>query len=103
VVVAMRKPWRIIAGFAGLGLATTAVIYVLSVIYDYTSHAKAIGVALGLASFILCPPTLFLVKCFDCEATGWTGVFLFSTFGLLNMALYAVIGAVVVSLRKKSN
>ena len=99
----MRKPWRVIGGFAALGLAIAAVIYVLSLIYDYSSHANAIGVALGLASFILCPPTLLFVTCIDCEVTGWNGVYMFAIIGLLNAALYAVIGAVVVSLRKKSN
>jgi hypothetical protein len=103
VIVAMRKPWRIIVGFAVLGLAITAVVYAYYVFYDYIKPTNTIDFAFRIASFGLCPPTLLLAMCIDCEASGWNGVYIFSILGLLNAALYAIIGAVVVRQWKKSN
>jgi hypothetical protein len=40
----------------------------------------------------------------DCEVIGWGGFIMYSIVGGLNAALYSVIGALVVGLRKtKSN
>ncbi len=99
----MRKPWQIIVGFALLGLAIAAVLYVWSVFYDFTKPPNLIELGLAIASVILCPPTLLFLMCIDCEVVGWGGVIMYSIIGVLNAALYAVVGWVVVGLRKKSN
>ena len=103
VMVAARKPWKTIVGFALLGLTIAAVLYVYAVFYDYTKPPTPTDLALGIGSFILCPPTLLFVMCIDCEVSGWDGLIMYSIIGFLNAALYAAIGAVVVGLRKKSH
>lgn len=102
-MAAIRKPWQIIVGFALLGLAIAAAIYVYSIFYDYTKPPNGSDLAVGIASFVLCPPTLLFVGCIDCEVIGWDGFYMFSIIGLLNAALYAAIGAVVVASRKRSS
>jgi hypothetical protein len=103
VVAPVRKPWQIIVGFALLGLTIAAALYVYAVFYDYTKPLNSIDLVLGIASFILCPPTLLFVTCIDCEVIGWGGVIMYSIIGVLNAALYAAVGSVVVGPRKKSN
>jgi hypothetical protein len=62
------------------------------------------GFALAVLSVILCPAQLFFAFCIDCEVIGRGGFIMYSIIGVLNMPIYAVIGALVVSLRKtKSN
>jgi len=36
----MRKPWKTIVGFALLGLAIAAVLYVHDLLYDYTKPSN---------------------------------------------------------------
>ena len=97
----MRRRWRTIIGFAALGLLVALVLYVRALVYDYTKPISPIDQALGIASFIFCPPTLLLVLCIDCEITGWDGLFIFTIIGFLNAALYAGIAAALVGLRNK--
>jgi hypothetical protein len=52
---------------------------------------------------ILCPAQLFFAFCFDCEVIGWDGFVMYSIIGVLNMAIYAVAGYIVISLRKGKN
>ena len=103
MVAPVRKPWQIVVGFALLGLAIATVLYVFAVFHDYTKPPNPKDLALAIASFILCPPTLPFLMCIDCEVIGWGGVIMYSIIGLLNAALYAVVGSVVAGLRKKSN
>ena len=100
----MRKPWKTIVGFALLGLAIAGVSYAYWTFYDYTKPMNGIRSAVAAISMILCPPQLLFTFCIDCEVDGWDGFIMYSIVGVLNAALYSVIGALVVGLRKtKSN
>ena len=100
----MRKSWKTIVGFALIGLAVAALSYVLALSHDYDKPWNPGVLVLGIAFFILCPPSWLFVMCIDCEVGGWDGLILYVVIiGLLNAALYAVIGAVIVGLRNKSN
>lgn len=100
----MRRQWKIIVGFALLGLAIAGACYAYGAFADYTKPMTGREAALVLVSVILCPPQLFFAACIDCEVIGWGGLIMYSIIGVLNAGLYAVIGALVVSLRKtKSN
>ena len=99
----MLKSRKIIFGFALIGLAIAAALYVYALSFNYTKRLTPWDVVVGFVSFIFCPPTLLLAGCIDCEISGWNGVFIFSTVGLLNAALYAVIAAMVLSFRQKSS
>jgi hypothetical protein len=100
----MRKPWKTIVGFALLGLAIAGACYAYAASYDYTKPTNGLNFALTAISMILCPPQLLFAFCIDCEVVGWDGFTRYSIVGVLNAALYSVIGALVVGLRKtKSN
>ena len=99
----MRKPWKTIVGFSLLGLAIAGASYAYWAFYDYTKPMNGIRTVVATVSMISCPPQLLFVLCIDCEVIGWDGVIMYSIIGLLNAALYAAIGAIVVGLRKKSN
>ena len=99
----MRKPWKTIVGFGLLGLAMAGASYAYWAFYDYTKPMNGIRAVVATVSMISCPPQLLFVLCIDCEVIGWDGVIMYSIIGLLNAALYAAIGAIVVSRAKKSN
>ena len=104
VVAAMHKPWKTIVGFALLGLAIAGACYAYAAFYDYTRPMNGLKFAVAAVSLILCPPQLLFAFCIDCEVVGWGGFTMYSIIGVLNGALYLVIGALVVGLRKtKSN
>jgi hypothetical protein len=90
-----REPWEIIVGFALLGLAMAAASYA----YTVFTTTKPFNV-LDVVFTILCPAQLIFAACIDCEVTGWDGVAMYSIIGVLNMALYAVIGKIVSYSRK---
>ena len=101
----LQQAWKTIIGFAFLGLAMGAAAYgnaaLHEALHEYTKPMNGLGFALTFASMILCPPQLIVVLCIDCDALGWGGLVMYSVIGILNAALYAVIGTVVVSLRKQ--
>ncbi len=97
----MAKSWKTIMGFSLLGLAIAAVLYVRVQFYDYSKPPDLKDLGLGIASLVVCPPTLLLLICIDCVVTGWSGLIIFSIIGLLNAAIYAGIGAIVVRRRNK--
>jgi hypothetical protein len=97
----MRKPWKTIVGCALLGLAMAALSYAYAAFYDYTKPMNGRDLAAMAVSVILCPTQLIFAFCIDCEVIGWDGLIMYSIIGVLNAALYSVIGAVVVGLRKK--
>ncbi len=99
--LARRKFWQIVASFALLGLLAAAGVYAYSAVRDPTKPLGSVDDAIGLASFVFCPPTLLLVACIDCEATGWDGFATFSIIGLLNAGLCAIIGIVVAASKEK--
>ncbi|MGB6684981.1 MAG: hypothetical protein WBH24_15130 [Candidatus Acidiferrum sp.] len=98
----MRRGWKTIIGFALLGLAIAAICYGYAAFYDYTKPMNGFRFAMVGLSMILCPPQLLFVACIDCEVIGRDGFIMYSIVGILNTALYAAIGSVVVLLRKKS-
>jgi hypothetical protein len=95
-----REPWQIIIGFALLGLAMAASCYAYAAFYDYTKPTNGFDIVVGFVSMILCPPQLIFVMCIDCEVIGWGGFTMYSIIGVLNMALYALIGRIVSYFRK---
>jgi hypothetical protein len=97
-VTLMRKPWKIIVGFALIGLAIAGACYAFAVFHDYTKPMNGLESTAVTVSLILCPPQLLFTFCIDCEAIGWDGFIMYSIIGVLNAALYSVIGALVVGL-----
>jgi hypothetical protein len=53
-----------------------------------------------LVSLILCPPHLLFAIWIDCEVIGWDGLIQYAIVGFFNAALYAVVGAIFVSLKR---
>ena len=99
----MWARWKTIFGFALLGLAIAAICYAYAAFYDYAKPMNGLRFAATAISLILCPPQLLFAACIDCEAIGRGGFIMYSIIGVLNAALYAAIGSVVVGLRKKSD
>jgi hypothetical protein len=95
------KPWKTIVGFAFLGLATAGLAYGYAAFYDYTKPMNVLKAGLFVVSVILCPAQLLFAFCIDCEVIGWNGFIMYSIIAVLNVALYTVIGALLVSRRRK--
>ena len=96
----MRKPWKIIVGFALLGLAIAGASNVYAAFYDYTKPMSGRDAEVMLVSLILCPPQLIFAFCIDCEVIGWGGLMQYAIIGFLNAVLYAAIGAIFVAIRR---
>lgn len=100
----MGKRWNTIIGCAVLGFAVTAGFYVLGVYTDYTKPLGLLGAALDVANIILCPPILLFAWCIDCEYGTPAGLEVnLVMVGLLNAALYAVIGLAVARRRERKS
>lgn len=98
----MRKPWPFLPSFALLGLLIAYASYACEAFHDYSKPETEFHLASGVISVILCPPELILMACIDCETpTGRDGFATYSMIGLLNAALYALIGAIIVSFRSR--
>lgn len=95
-----RKAWKTTVGFALLGLAFTGAAYAYAAFYNYSKPMNGFDAALVAISILLCPPQLLFAFCIDCEVIGRFGFIMYSIIGVLNMALYALIGFMVVGLRK---
>jgi hypothetical protein len=95
------KSWQIIVGFAFLGLVAAGASYGYAAFYDYTKLMNAFDFALTTVSVILCPTQLVFAMCIDCEVIGWGGFVMYSIIGVLNVALYALIGTAVAHMRLK--
>jgi hypothetical protein len=99
----MGKRGKTIVGFAVLGFAITAGFYVLGVYTDYQKPTGLLDAVLAIANIILCPPVLLFVWCFDCEYGTPAGLAVnLVMVGLLNAALYAVIGLAVARRRERN-
>lgn len=68
--------------------------------YDYTKPTNGYDVALTAISVILCPTQLLFDFCIDCEVIGLDGFIMYSIIGVLNAALYALVGFIVLKLWK---
>ena len=99
----MRKPWKTIVVFALLGLAIAALSYAYAAVHDYTQPSNSLDVAMQVISLILCPAQLFFAFCIDCEVIGRGGLVMYSIIGVLNTAIYTLVGFLVVALREKPN
>jgi hypothetical protein len=97
------SPGKTIVGFALLGLTIATLSYAYAAFDDYTKPMNGLRFAVWTVSMILCPPQLLFTFCIDCEVIGWDGFIMYSIIGALNMAIYAVVGSIVVSLRKGKN
>jgi hypothetical protein len=98
----MREWWKTIGGLAALGFAITASFYVVNTYHDYAKSLGPLDFLLFAANVILCPPILLFIWCIDCEYGTPAGVEVnLIVVGLLNAALYAMIGIAVVRHRKR--
>jgi hypothetical protein len=98
----MSKDWRIILRFAVVGLVISAAFAAYQGVID--SKASTLSVSAGF--IVLCPVSLLFtplfVWFFEAAEAGTPGFYLIWTLiGLANAALYAVIGAAYVGVRKK--
>ena len=89
--------------FAGAGLLVAVACGMYAALVDYSTSSHGLGLTLAVISVILCPPQLLFGFCIDCEVTGWGGVIMYSIIGVLNVALYALVGFMFVKLRKPSS
>jgi hypothetical protein len=98
----MREWWKTIGGFAVLGFAITACFYVLWTYHDYAKSPGPLDFVLYTANAILCPPILLFMWCIDCEYRTPAGIEVnLIMVGLLNAALYAMVGAALARRRKR--
>src|SRR5712692_2462451 len=98
----MSKDWRTILRFAAMSFAIAAPVAVLQVVPDSSST----NYSLTAVSILLCPASLLLAPLFawffEAAEVGTPGFYILWLFvGLTNAAVYAVIGAAYVGLRKK--
>jgi hypothetical protein len=96
----MSKDWRTIVRFAFMGAAITAVCVAYQVLTD-SSPPSPRDMPLLLIFMILCPGSFLTIPLIDIE-TGTGGFYVLWTFvALIDAALYALVGAAYVGLRKK--
>ncbi len=84
-------------------LAITALIYAANCLWPYTETASWGETFIGVISTVLCPPGLLIVPFIDIEPFTISGAFLWLIVGLLNSALYATIGTIIMGVRRKSD
>ena len=98
----MRDSWKTVAAFAVLGFAITAYFYMLWTYHDYAKAFGLLDFVLYAANVILCPPILLFSWCIDCEYGTPAGIEVnLIMVGLLNAALYAVVGTALARRRKR--
>jgi hypothetical protein len=98
-----RKRWKTILIFAAVGLAAAVLAYGSSATFDNGKPGNPEELVTGIASVVLCPPSLLFAACIDCEASGWDGFYMFSIIGVLNTTLYGIVGAIVVGPTKNQS
>jgi hypothetical protein len=98
----MHKSSKTVLGFAFLGLAIAGACYLYAAFYDYSKPTNGFDVAVVAISVILCPPQLLFGFCIDCEVIGRGGFIMYSIIGVLNAALYAMIGYIGFVLRNRA-
>jgi hypothetical protein len=102
MTVSKREPWKVVGLLALAGLVVAAACYAYAAFYDYTKPMSGLDTALMIVSLIFCPPQLIFAACIDCEVIGWSGLFMYSIIGVLNAALYAIIGLPFVMVRSST-
>src|SRR6266852_1936202 len=96
----MSKDWRVILRFAALGLAIAAGVYAYCAFF--TARTTDLDILVGEVSLILCPPSLLCLWYCRRDIVTGPAAAIWSVVGIMNAALYALIGAAYVGLRKKS-
>jgi hypothetical protein len=90
------------AFYPGLGgFLITGALYICWSLGDYTKPPTAFDLAVGLASFILCPPSLLTILCIDCEVGTARELPFYLLIALLNAGLYSAIGFFVFWVRRR--
>lgn len=92
----MDKDWRVITSFAVFGLVVAALILL------YLNLLGEFDATLYTAFAILCPPSLLCIPFSEAMKDKASFYAIWSLIGITNSGLYAVIGAAVAGLRKKS-
>jgi|SRR6266436_475922 len=95
----MSKDWGIILRFAALGLAIAAGIYTYFAFFAVRS--TDLDILVGKVSLILCPPSLLCLWYCSHDVVTGPSIAIWSVIGPLNAALYGLISAAYVGLRKK--
>ena len=93
---------RLIVGLSLLGLAITASIYGATLFLPFSETPSRAELFVGGVSIVLCPPSLLTIPLFDADPHTTGGAALWLVIGLLNSALYAAIGALILLVRRKS-
>jgi hypothetical protein len=83
------RDWKLITGFAVFGLVITGLIAYMA------SHAV-------LDFVFFCPPILLAIPFSEVMKDKAGAYAIWALIGLVNSGLYAIVGAAVVGLRKKS-
>jgi len=96
----MFKNNKVVAYLALAGFLITAVLYLCWSLHDYTKPPTTFWVAVGLASFVLCPPSLLSILCIDCEAGTASGLPMYLLIAIMNAGLYSAIGFFVLKVRR---
>ena len=102
ILLTKREPWKVVGFLALAGLVVAAACYAYAAFYDYTKPMSGLNATLMILSLIFCPPQLIFAACIDCEVVGWSGLVMYSIIGVLNAALYAIIGLAFVMVRSST-
>jgi hypothetical protein len=97
-----RKRRRLMISLAAMGFVIAAAIWAYAELTD-ASPPRPFSLALWTAFVVLCPPSLLTAPLIDVEPGSTDFTIAWLVIGLLNSALYAVIGAAVGRLRWKSD
>jgi hypothetical protein len=97
----MRRNWKILAAFAALGFAITAFMVAYQILTD-SSPPWELNPLVYVAFIFLCPASFLAIPLIYAE-TGTDGFYFIWFFvALSNSVLYAVVGAQILFLSKKS-
>jgi hypothetical protein len=101
-VIVKRKRRRLTIGLAVLGFVIAAIIWAYSELTD-SPPPRPFNLPLWSAFMILCPPSFLTIPLIDVEPGSTDFAIMWLMLGLVNSALYAVIGTVVGRFRWKAD
>src|ERR1700680_1180102 len=93
----MGKQQKLAIGFGAIGLTITAALFAY---LEYTNYSP-LNPALLCTSVFLCPSSLSSILFFDVEPHSSGIVVVWLIIGIINSALYAAIGPVIVRYLRK--
>ena len=94
----MKIDDKTVRGLALCGFLIAVALGVYSSFHTVSPSPTTLEVALGLVTFILCPPSLLFVLCIDCE--GAQQLIMWAVIALINCGLYAAVGFLIVWVRR---